>query len=164
MTAMPTHSVITAASHFSSGRYDLLLDRCSDPLPVYPDRQPPVAMSRRDMWSFLQSLHSGLASKGMPVLEGRVAATELARNGKFRRWADWFGVTATGKRRPVLRTVSYIRQTDTGAEVCMLHIQGLRALENSLGTGRLLAVTKDSALTAGDQSVLALAVGAALAP
>jgi hypothetical protein len=100
--------VARLAEHFSAGRYDLLAECYSYPLPIYLDGRLTVAPDPRAVWSFFQTLHSCLAARGMPELAGRVLSVELPTRGRFRVWTEWtcFG---PGGSRPVMRTVCFNR-------------------------------------------------------
>ena len=117
----PEAHIAYLSAHFTAGRYDLLTEIYNFPLPVYQDGVLSVLESPRDLWSFFQSLHSRLASAGLPRLDGRLTSVELPKAGRFRIWAEWIGVGAEGSQ-PVMRTICYNRGNHDGHMTEMLQI------------------------------------------
>ncbi len=121
------------AAQISGGRYDRITDGYTYPLPIYVGDTPTVAQDARAAWQFFQVFHAVLLAEGLPHLTGRVVATEIPRDGRFRVWTDWFA-SATPADRPVAvaRTVCYCLGTVADARTEMvdctaLHLPALRA-------------------------------------
>jgi hypothetical protein len=112
--AVPTTSQDIAdfrAAQITKGRYDRLVDGYSYPLAIYVEAQPTVAPSGREVWQFYQTLHACLLSVGLTRLTGRVVATDLPRNGRFRVWTDWFAEGAGRAPQLIAATICFCTGT-----------------------------------------------------
>ena len=118
---VPQDCIAELASHFNAGRYALVIESCTFPLPVYVDGAASELMSHIQLWAFFQSLHSRMIAAGAPRLTGNLASIEAPRGGRNRMKVDWMGV-GDGLCLPVMQTICYNRETTEHSTTEMLQI------------------------------------------
>lgn len=102
------------------GRIDDLLDAYLFPLPIFLPERRMLLLGPDHTRLVLALLHDQLVRTGIVAVRPELRAVELPRDGRYRLWADWHEIDASGETRSS-SAIYYCRTTALGPRIEMVN-------------------------------------------